>query len=68
MPAQLGDDQIALLMLSGTEVKVGVSHHKTGDSIWIQTDENPEPVYMRVAEAKLFIAALEAAVAESQSP
>ena len=54
----------ATLDLSGTTVKVGAYSHHQGDSLFIDTDEQGEPIYFSVAEADLLIAALNASKAE----
>lgn len=53
--------QIAELELSGEPIKVGVYSHDTGESIYFKTEEHAEPIYISIAEANLFIAALRAA-------
>ena len=53
-----------ILDLSGTTLKVGVYRHHQGDSLFIDTDEQVEPIYFSVAEADLLIAALNASKAE----
>ena len=53
-----------ILDLSGTTFKVGTYSHHQGDSLFIHTDEQTEPVYFNVAEADLLIAALNASKAE----
>ena len=54
----------ATLDLSGTTVKVGVYSHHHGNSLFIMTDEQVEPIYFSMAEADLLIAALNASKAE----
>ena len=52
------------LYLSGSIFKVGSCSHYEDDSLFIQTDEQVEPIYFSVAEADLLIAALKASKAE----
>ena len=52
------------LYLSGSIFKVGSCSHYEDDSLFIQTDEQVEPIYFSVAEADLLIAALNASKAE----
>lgn len=56
----------AQMRLSGTEVAVGTCgrENPADASVWLYTDEQAEPVFMAAAEAKLLIAALEAALDE----
>ena len=54
----------ATLDLSGTTVKVGAYSHHHGNSLFIMTDEQVEPIYFSMAEADLLIAALNASKAE----
>lgn len=65
---KLEDSEIARLKLSGTVLKVGVEHHDKGSSVWFQTDDLPEPVYISPMEAELFIVSLQAAAAEAKDP
>lgn len=53
-----------ILDLSGTTFKIGTHSHHQGDSLFIHTDEQAEPIYFSVAEADLLIAALNASKAE----
>ena len=53
-----------ILYLSGTVFRVGAYSHHQGDSLFIDTDEQGEPIYFSVAEADLLIAALNATKAE----
>ena len=53
-----------ILDLSGTTFKVGVYSHHQGDSLFIDMDEQVEPIYFSLAEADLLIAALNASKAE----
>ena len=53
-----------ILDLSGTTFKVGVYSHHQGDSLFIDTDGQVEPIYFSLAEADLLIAALNASKAE----
>ena len=53
-----------ILDLSGPTFKVGVYSHHQGDSLFIDTDEQVEPIYFSLAEADLLIAALNASKAE----
>ena len=57
-------NQIADLLLSGIAIQVGTydSVRSTEPSVYFKTEENAEQVYIKVAEAKLLIAALETAV------
>lgn len=57
---------IARLTLSGTDVNVGSHDSGTASppSVWFQTEDNPEIVYIKVAEAKLLIASLAAAISD----
>lgn len=52
------------LDLSGTTFKVGIYRHHEGDSLFIDTNEQAEPIYFSVVEADLLIAALNASKAE----
>lgn len=52
---------VASLNLSGEDVLVGVYSHSTGESIYFKTRENAEPIYLSVAEAFMFGAALQVA-------
>lgn len=56
-------DCIADMNLSGTRIRVGTydSERSSKPSVWIQTDENPEPIYMKTSEAGVLISALMAA-------
>ena len=54
----------ATLDLSGTTFSVGIYNHPQGDSLFIVTNEQIEPVYFSLAEADLLIAALNASKAE----
>ena len=51
---------IATMHLSGTTFHVGQYFHPQGDSLFIKTDEQYEPIYISTTEAKLLIAALKA--------
>lgn len=55
---------VAALTLSGTKIDVGEYDSRASEkvSIWLQTEADPEPVYIKVAEARLLVAALEAAI------
>ena len=53
-----------ILDLSGTTFKVGAYSHHQGDSLFIDTDGQVEPIYFCLAEADLLIAALNASKAE----
>ena len=55
---------MGILDLSGTAFKVGTYSHHQGDSLFIDTYEQVEPIYFSVAEADLLIAALNASKAE----
>lgn len=52
---------IANLTLSGEDIQVGIYSHDQGDSVWFKTEENAEPIYLRVTETSLLIAALQVA-------
>ena len=54
----------ATLNLSGEQFKIGTYHHAEGDSIFLHTPENAEPIYFSQAEATLLIAALSACQAD----
>jgi hypothetical protein len=55
-----------ILNLSGTSTVVGSMQEKNprDDSVFLQTDENPEPIFMSPMEARMLIANLQSAVAE----
>lgn len=53
-----------ILDLSGAFFKVGIYRHHEGDSLFIHTEEQTEPIYLSVVEADLLIAALNASKAE----
>ena len=55
---------VARTTVSGTDIDIGTydSRSSSAPSVWVQTEDNPEPIYMKTAEAKLLIAALTAAV------
>jgi len=55
---------IAKLVLSGAELDVGEydSDRSSEPSVFIQTEDNAEPIYIKVAEAQLLAAALKAAI------
>lgn len=55
---------VARTTVSGTDIDIGTydSRSSSTPSVWLQTEDNPEPIYMKAAEAKLIIAALIAAV------
>lgn len=57
-------NDIAKLTLSGTDIRVGTydSSRSTEPSVYIQTEDDPEPVYIKVAEARVLRAALGAAI------
>lgn len=61
-----GIPDLGILNLSGTTTLVGSMQAKNPqeDSIFLQTDENPEPVFMSPMEARMLIATLQSAVAE----
>lgn len=52
---------VANMTLSGSPVLVGVYSHAAGESIYFKTEDNEEPIYLSVAEAFLFGAALQVA-------
>lgn len=56
----------AAMQLSGTCVLVGSlqEENPNSDAVFLQTDENLEPMYLNKAEARLLIAALETAIHE----
>lgn len=53
-----------IMELSGSTVMVGTLNEAEGHAVFIQTDENPEPVFMSVVETRLLIAGLNAAISE----
>ena len=59
--------KIATLILSGTKIKIGclAEDDPAENSVWFKTDEQSEATYVSLPEARLFIAALEAAIAET---
>jgi hypothetical protein len=59
---------IATLLLSGSTIKIGAEQHPTGDSVWIQTEDDNEPVYMTVQEARLLSTAIDTAISETTNP
>lgn len=63
---------LATMQLSGSTIRIGTSPRPNPkeNSIWIDSDENAEPIYISPTEAKLFIASLSAAIelAEEVSP
>jgi hypothetical protein len=62
-------EDLATLHISGTDLRIGISSHKGEESsVYIQTDESPEPTYMNTFEALMIVAALEAAVYQIRNP
>lgn len=55
-----------VLNLSGTSTVVGSMQEKNprDDSVFLQTDENPEPIFMSPMEARMLIATLQTAIDE----
>ena len=54
----------AILDLSGITIKVGTHFHQQGDSLFIDSDEQVEPLYFSLAEADMLLAAINASKAE----
>lgn len=63
------DVTIADLNLSASEVQVGFCNDGREEvpSLWLQTEDNSEPIYMSVAGCKMLIAALSACVDAAES-
>lgn len=59
-------DEVATLTLSGTEMIVGNMVAKDDEAIFIYPDDMPEPIYMTVSEAKMFIKAIKVAINEQE--
>lgn len=63
---QARHETVATLILSGTSMRVGNMVAKDDESLFIFPDELPEPIYMTIPEAKMFIAAIKVAISEQE--
>ena len=56
---------VAKINVSGSDIRIGVYEHDDL-SVYIQTEDNAEPIYMNTHEAELFVAAIQAAKARAK--